>query len=161
MATRVVAGELYESITGQLFEIGRQLRQKGGYPYDPERLKQALQAVIEGRFDRPTFELYLAPAQQNGGTVVGFDLEKYLKDEKLIERTFSLEDEVVKGWIANPSTYPQEFKGKAVFLWKSQRTFGLHRNVAYLVWDAGCVVVLWGWLAHRWHYSDPVLLASS
>ena len=34
-----VEGELYESITGQLFEIGRQLRQKGGYPFNPEELK--------------------------------------------------------------------------------------------------------------------------
>lgn len=49
MATKV-AGELYESITGQLFEIGRQLRQPNGYPFDPERLKTHLQAAIEGRF---------------------------------------------------------------------------------------------------------------
>jgi hypothetical protein len=49
MATKV-AGELYESITGQLFEIGRQLRQPQGYPYDPIRTKKALQAIIEGRF---------------------------------------------------------------------------------------------------------------
>lgn len=45
-----VTGDLYESITGQLFEIGRQLRQKSGYPYDPEKLKRYLQAAIEGRF---------------------------------------------------------------------------------------------------------------
>ena len=45
-----VAGELYESITGQLFEIGRQLRQPNGYPFDPNQLKIALQDAIEGRF---------------------------------------------------------------------------------------------------------------
>ncbi len=45
-----VAGELYESITGQLFEIGRQLRQPNGYPYNPEHLKVALQNAIEGKF---------------------------------------------------------------------------------------------------------------
>lgn len=53
MATQkkvVVAGELYESITGQLFEIGRQLRQPSGYPFDPEMLKAHLQDAIEGRF---------------------------------------------------------------------------------------------------------------
>jgi len=49
MATKV-AGEMYEIITGQLFEIGRQLRQKGGYPFNPEELKNHLQAGIEGRF---------------------------------------------------------------------------------------------------------------
>ena len=45
-----VAGETYESITGQLFEIGRQLRQPNGYPFDPIQLKIHLQAAIEGRF---------------------------------------------------------------------------------------------------------------
>lgn len=48
MAQRV-AGEQYESITGQLFEIGRQLRQVNGYPFDPEKLKKHLQLAIEGK----------------------------------------------------------------------------------------------------------------
>lgn len=51
MAQRV-AGEQYESITGQLFEIGRQLRQKGGYPFDSGELRAHLQMAIEGRFGR-------------------------------------------------------------------------------------------------------------
>ncbi len=46
-----VTGELYESLTGQLFEIGRQLRQKNGYPFNPEILHRHLQKAIEGRFD--------------------------------------------------------------------------------------------------------------
>ncbi len=45
-----VAGELYETLTGQLFELGRQLRQPNGYPFNPEHLKVALQNAIEGRF---------------------------------------------------------------------------------------------------------------
>ena len=49
MASRV-AGEQYETITGQLFELGRQLRQPNGYPFDPVALKRHLQAAIEGRF---------------------------------------------------------------------------------------------------------------
>lgn len=49
-----VAGELYEALTGQLFEIGRQLRQVNGYPFDPAQLKVHLQAGIEGRFLQPT-----------------------------------------------------------------------------------------------------------
>jgi len=49
MATKV-AGELYKSITGQLFEIGRQLRQPNGYPFNPEELQRHLQAAIEGKF---------------------------------------------------------------------------------------------------------------
>jgi hypothetical protein len=46
-----VAGDLYESITGQLFEIGRQLRQPNGYPFSPEALKAHLQDAIEGRLN--------------------------------------------------------------------------------------------------------------
>src|SRR3989338_2612496 len=46
----IVAGDQYEGLDGQLSEIKRQLRQKGGYPYDPGQLKLALQAIIEGRF---------------------------------------------------------------------------------------------------------------
>lgn len=43
-----VAGDLYVDIDGQLMEIKRQLRQKEGYPYDPMRLVEHLQAAIEG-----------------------------------------------------------------------------------------------------------------
>lgn len=49
MATKV-AGEMYEILTGQLFEIVRQLRQPNGYPFDPQMLKKHLQNGIEGRF---------------------------------------------------------------------------------------------------------------
>ncbi len=49
MATKV-AGEMFESLIGQLFEIGRQLRQPNGYPFNPEQLKRHLQAAIEGQF---------------------------------------------------------------------------------------------------------------
>ena len=49
MATRV-AGELYGSIIRQLFEIGRQLHQPSGYPFDLEALKRHLQMAIEGQF---------------------------------------------------------------------------------------------------------------
>lgn len=49
MAKRVT-GEMYEGITGQLFEIGRQLRQVNGYPFNPKLLQSYLQAAIEGNF---------------------------------------------------------------------------------------------------------------
>ena len=108
-----------------------------------------------------TFELYLAPAQRDGGTMKGFDLEKHLQETKLIDRCFSLEDELVKGWIANPSTYPEEFKTKVVFLWKSKRTSGSGRDVAYLCWDDDRVIVGWYWLDGRGRGDGPALLASS
>ncbi len=58
MATQV-AGEQYYDLDGQLAEIKRQIRQSAGYPYDPLKLKTALQNVIEGRFgeSNPLFSL--------------------------------------------------------------------------------------------------------
>lgn len=47
----IVTGDQYRELDGQLLEVKRQLRQKEGYPFDPERLKCALQAIIEGRFE--------------------------------------------------------------------------------------------------------------
>lgn len=46
-----VTGELYYDVDGQLLEIKRQLRQLNGYPFDPDKLKIALQNAIEGKFD--------------------------------------------------------------------------------------------------------------
>ena len=46
-----VAGDQYMGLDGQLHEIKRQMRQSGGYPFDPEKLKELLQRAVEGRFD--------------------------------------------------------------------------------------------------------------
>ncbi|MDE1919493.1 MAG: hypothetical protein KGH56_02215 [Patescibacteria group bacterium] len=47
-----VTGEQYYELDGQLTEIKRQLRQPNGYPFNPDRLKVALQDAIEGKFER-------------------------------------------------------------------------------------------------------------
>lgn len=105
------------------------------------------------------FELYLHDKQKNGGRINGFDLENYLKETGLINRALSLEDELVKGWLENPRTYPEELKGKAVFLWKSTQDSDGNRGVACLCWLDGRVVVRWGWLVVDWDGSRPALLA--
>lgn len=50
MATQVT-GDLYVELDGKLAEIKRQMRQSGGYPFDPEKLNRFLQRAVEGRFD--------------------------------------------------------------------------------------------------------------
>ncbi len=52
MAYNFVEGDLriYYDLDGQLEEFKRQLRQKGGYPYDPMLLRDFLQRGIEGKF---------------------------------------------------------------------------------------------------------------
>ncbi len=53
MATKFdVTGEQHFSITGQMLEIQRQLRLKSGSPLDPEKLKTALQNIIENKFEK-------------------------------------------------------------------------------------------------------------
>ena len=75
MANQIVAGELYESITGQLFEIGRQLRQPSGYPYNPAELRKALQDAIEGRFEN-VVTTEAAPPTRRVSSVADIDLAK-------------------------------------------------------------------------------------
>src|SRR3989344_1209014 len=110
------------------------------------KVADTLQSIVDEQLPS---KLYLAPGQQNGGVMVGFDLEKHLQEEKLIERAYTLEDELVKSWLENPASYPEEFKNKAIFLWKSQRASGDYREVACLCWHGGRVVVHWRWLARR------------
>jgi len=50
MAKFNVTGEQHFSISGQILEIQRQIRLKGGSPIDPELVQLALQDIIEGKF---------------------------------------------------------------------------------------------------------------
>ncbi|MEK7658371.1 MAG: hypothetical protein AAB352_00715 [Patescibacteria group bacterium] len=50
MAVQVI-GDLYVELDGKLAEIKRQMRQQGGYPFDPEKLNKFLQLAVEGRFN--------------------------------------------------------------------------------------------------------------
>ena len=127
----------------------------------PEWLAEGLQALVNQSAVRK-FELYLHPKQRKVGEWIGgFEFDKYLHENGLYERTLSLGDLEVKGGLENPETYPEEYRGKAVFLWKTQRGSGVRREVAYLVWHDGRVIVRWYWLVGRWDGDNPVLLASS
>lgn len=77
-----VAGDLYESITGQLFEIARQLRQHNGYPFNPEALKAHLQNAIEGRLNGAVAQakkLLLLVATVSVAACEKFVAEEYFK----------------------------------------------------------------------------------
>ncbi len=52
MAKFNVTGDQHFGITGQVLEIQRQIRLKGGSPIDPELVALALQDIIEGKFNR-------------------------------------------------------------------------------------------------------------
>jgi len=80
------------------------------------------------------FTLYLHTKQMNGGwNKSGF-----------INRDLLLED--VWSWITHPETYPEKFKWRTVFLWKSTEVDPSECLVACLIWVAGRVVVDRRWL---------------
>ena len=62
----------------------------------------------------------------------------------LINRCLSFED--VWSWITHPETYPEEFKGKTVFLWKSTLVHPGDCLLVCLIWIDGRVVMDRRWL---------------
>ena len=179
-----VAGEAYESITGQLFEIGRQLRQPNGYPYDPELTKKALQDVIEGRFgtsvDIPNFKY----DKRNDGwrlmedcgfnpalaSVTDLELVLFLKDgeSRVNGETMANRAKELKGNLGqkhaeysleHQKEIPKEFrKYFLVFPGTIWRHSDGHRNVPYLSWDGDGWYLHWRWLDHgNWNDNDRLL----
>lgn len=75
MAATTVTGDLYREIDGKLEEVKRQLRQKGGYPFDPLKLQKGLQALIEGRFPGDLTSVFSRDMTTEGWKLVE-DVEK-------------------------------------------------------------------------------------
>lgn len=166
----LVAGELYESITGQLFEIGRQLRQPSGYPFDPERLKKHLQEAIVGsfsgssgfRFDKSKDGWTLVEDEGSQLSVSGLEIVSFLKKvessvsgESMRERAKELganfgqrqaeylldhQAEIPAKW----RDYYLVFPGT---LWRAS-CGGL--GVPCLAWLSGRWCLLFGWLDGGW-----------
>ena len=83
-----VAGDLYFEIDGQLHEIKRLLRQKRGCPYDPALVKKALQAIVEGRFDK----LVEVPISDELQQLIGA-CKFHSVDDNIMGEKFPLEDD--------------------------------------------------------------------
>ncbi|MEK7567823.1 MAG: hypothetical protein AAB513_02810 [Patescibacteria group bacterium] len=93
------------------------------------------------------------------------DVYEKLKSNNLLDRTCGVDDEQVRAWIANPSTYPEELKDKRVFLWKGMKRaedFYLETKIPFLVWRNDSVVI--DWPPEEWSLSlgvnDPSLIKS-
>ncbi len=132
---------------------------RGENPFEPVLVTEPKDIPIPIPIPIPT--LYLHEKQKTAPWISGYDLEAHLKKTGLIDRCFSLEDDLIKGWLANPSTYPEEFKGRWVNLWKSAQGRDGGRNVPCLSWDGGKVIVHWPWLSRDWGIHGPALLASA
>ncbi len=125
---------------------------------DASVVADALQKILDQSSLK--FELYLFGKQRTGGSETGYTVEKSLRETGLIARCLSTDDEMVKGWVINPNTYPAEFKGKVIFLWKSAKGRGVNRRVPCLVWYHGEVVMVWHLHSHGLGGSNPAVLVS-
>lgn len=167
MAHHSVAGELYESITGQLFEIGRQLRQPNGYPFDVFQLKAHLQAAIEGRFGVVTGNFRYDKRKDNwtllenaprriSGSVVGIPFHKNEEDrvggEEMVRRdrlelNANLGQEDAEWLLDNQDKISAELRNFVlVFPATIWRCPGGYRRVPYLHWGGDRWYLFFSWL---------------
>ena len=181
MAKQIVAGDLYEGITGQLFEIGRQLRQPNGYPFDPIKLKRHLQNAIEGRFSSVSTPIFVNDKTKDGwkllenasrkiSSIGDLELVTFLKkgensiNGKEIVRRARVELDANYGqedaeWLLeHQNEIPVEFREYYIVftgtIW--QHAVG-HRNVLYLHWSGRHWYLYFLWLDDGW-YSDARLV---
>ena len=82
------------------------------------------------------YELYVHPKEEDRCRITGSALKSHLEENSLVNRiaSFSIEDDTIKGWRANPSTYPEEFRDKAVLLWTPNATY-MGEYIFYLCWS--------------------------
>lgn len=131
MAGIPVTGDQYYALDGKLLEIKRQLRQNGGYPFDPQQLDAALQAIIEGRFGPA-----LTPAPV---ALVPVTLPFWLSVRLGIHKTAESYIAALEAAGMKVGTYARQILPKVTFASKeeeieiflgSARDFGFTRNTA-------------------------------
>lgn len=108
------------------------------------------------------YELYRHPVQVDGGYVPHKTLDLHLCETGLSWRTLSAYSKIVEGWIADPSTYPEELKGCYPLLWQGYRIpGGRYVRYRYLSWSNGKVEVVSHVPRENEALSDryPILLA--
>jgi|SRR3989338_3241729 len=175
-----VAGDMYESITGQLFEIGRQLRQPNGYPFDPLQLKSHLQAAIEGKFLEPAGSFkrdmrkegwkLLENSPRRITSVAGLELVPFLKKgessiggEELVRRARAELDancgqEDAEFLLEHQKEIPEEFRQfYLIFTGTVWGGSGGGRDVAYLFFDGERWCLDFHWLGLDFHSGGRLL----
>jgi hypothetical protein len=135
---------------------------------DKKRHLKDLISILQDFVDNPKwvvrsdrgakFDLYFFGKQKIGGWERGRDVEAHLYETGRIKFCLSKDDEAVKSWISHPGTYPEEFREKAIFLWKSIENLHGRRGVACLYWVDGRVVVDWLSLENYFECNRPALL---
>ena len=181
MAKQIVTGELYESLTGQIFEIGRQLRQPNGYPFDPIKLKRHLQDAIEGRFGGVSTPIFVNDKTKDGWKLLentsrkitsanDLELVSFLKEkessingEEMVRRTrveldanYGQED--AEWLLEHQNEIPAEFQRYyLVFTGTIWQFAGGRRIVPSLSWHGECWCLYFFWLGRGWRSRDRLV----
>ena len=167
MANIKVAGELKDTLLGQLFEIERQIRQSCGYPFDPLRLKIHLQAAIEGRFglvagnfkhdmQKDGWTLLENTPRRLSSAITGISFlkegETRINGEEMARRArFDLDadygQEDAEWLLENQDKIPVELQ-KFYLIFPATKWLGAdgNRYVPYLYWSGGRWVLDFSWL---------------
>ncbi len=122
-------------------------------------MHQKLENTGPAEYDASKLELWLHPDQKS--VVRGNVIYSHLEDKNLLSGCLGLRDleEIRKKGIA---FFRQNFKGLAVFAWKSVvRDRNDDLSVPYLYGSGGGVVLGWYWLGLRWHANDLALRFAS
>ena len=115
-------------LDGQLHEIKNQLRLRGGYPYDPEKLSRFLQRAIEGRFEEitapPVSRPQIPDLIKTGKTFADWltareILHEFLTGEKVVLREmFSISDELLARTDIMPVFRPAGATNRMAMQWR-------------------------------------------
>ncbi len=106
-----------------------------------------------------SYELYFTDEQFMGVSIDGKEFIPRLTKDGLLDRCLSLESPVVKGWLANPNTYPDELKKVSPFLLGSRGRVGSKCSSPRLVCDHGGMRVIQDLLDYnQWDNRFPILL---
>ncbi|MBI2627098.1 MAG: hypothetical protein HYW77_02530 [Parcubacteria group bacterium] len=179
MANIMVAGDLYQELDGQLWEIKRQMRQPSGYPFDPFQLKVHLQFAIEGRFG-PIVATFKRDMRKEGWTLLesvphrifsavdGISFlkegETYVNGEEMVlraRREFNANygQEDAEWLLENQSKISKELrKYYLVFpgtIWQGSDG---RWYVPYLHWRVGGWVLRFYRLGRAWHSRDRLVV---
>lgn len=104
------------------------------------------------------FEMYLTPKQKARVRTSGREILNDLEKKQFLGRCLGIRDDIVKGWLAKPSTYPKKLRGKSVLLWRWPKPASYRWRVDCLVWRNGRLFVHWFRVLDPCNYNYPTVL---
>ena len=163
-----VTGDQHKKLSRQLGEVHRQIGQSQ-YPHDPELVLQALQSIIEGKFNNPCVAKEMAedaiPTELTdfGPDKRHYDILGFLRDgeksvvghtmvERAVEMDANLGEDDGQYLLDNQQDIPASLRGKIVFVFTDWRHPDDSDSVCCVRWDERSRrwVRYWDWLGHDW-----------